>query len=216
MKVEIWSDIACPWCYIGKRHFEQALSKFPQRESLEVIWRSFELDPEAPARHTQPTVELLAAKYQIPLEKAQAMMNNVAQLALKVGLEYRFDRNISSNTFDAHRLTHFAATHGKRTEMVERLFRAYFTDGDAVGEHETLVRLAGEVGLDASAVTTMLASDAFAADVRADEARARAFGITAVPFFAIDEKYGVSGAQSAAAITDALTHAMTAREAPAG
>ena len=211
MKIEIWSDIACPWCYIGKRRFEQALAVFPQRDALDIVWRSFELDPTAPARQSRPTVELLATKYNTSVEKAQAMMDNVARTGLADGLEFRFDRAISGNTFDAHRLIHCAATKGKRAEMVERLFAAYFTDGEAVGDHDTLARLAGEVGLDTDDVSAMLASDAFAAEVRADEDRARTFGISGVPFFAIDEKYGISGAQPASVITEALTQAFAER-----
>jgi predicted DsbA family dithiol-disulfide isomerase len=156
-------------------------------------------------------VELLATKYNMSVEKAQAMMANVARNGLADGLQFRFDRAISGNTFDGHRLIHFAAGRNKRAEMVERLFAAYFTDGEALGDHATLARLAGDVGLDPTAVTTMLASDAFAADVRADEDRAAAFGISGVPFFAIDEKYGISGAQPASVITEALTQAFAER-----
>ncbi len=207
MKIEIWSDIACPWCYIGKRRFESALAEFPYRDSLDIVWRSFELDPNAPARQVLPSVELLATKYGMTVAKAQGMMDNMTATGAAEGVSFRFDRSISGNTFDAHRLTHFAAIHDRREPMVERLFAAYFTDGDAMGDHDTLVRLAREIGLDANSVRTMLASDAFADDVRDDEERARHFGISGVPFFAIDEKYGISGAQPASAILGALTEA---------
>ncbi len=207
MKIEIWSDIACPWCYIGKRRFEGALAEFPHRDALEIVWRSFELDPNAPPRQARPTVELLATKYGMTVAKAQAMMDSMTATGAAEGVTFRFDRSISGNTFDAHRLIHFAAAHALRDQMVERLFAAYFTDGEAMGDHETLMRLAAAVGLDAAAVGSMLASDAFAADVRDDEARARDFGIAGVPFFAIDEKYGISGAQPAPAILGALTEA---------
>lgn len=209
MKVEIWSDIACPWCYIGKRRFEQALREFPHRDALDIVWRSFQLDPAAPARQALPTVELLAAKYRMPVEQAQAMMDSMTATGAVDGVEFRFDRSISGNTFDAHRLIHFAATVGQRAPMVERLFAAYFTEGEAMGDHDTLVRLASDVGLDATAVRELLHSDAYATDVRADQARAQQFGITGVPFFAIDERYGISGAQPAAAIGQALTTAWT-------
>lgn len=212
MKIEIWSDVACPWCYVGKRRFESALATFPQRDQLDIVWRSFELDPNAPARADRPTVELLATKYRMPVAQAQQMMDNMTTTGAADGITFRFDRSISGNTFDAHRLIHFAATHGKREAMVERLFAAYFTDGDAIADLDTLVRLATEAGLDADAVRAMLASDAHAADVRADEARAQQFGITGVPFFAIDEKYGISGAQSAAVLSDALTQAFAERD----
>jgi predicted DsbA family dithiol-disulfide isomerase len=211
MKIEIWSDIACPWCYIGKRRFEQALAVFPERDALDIVWRSFELDPNAPPRQPLPTVELLATKFNMSVEKAQAMMNNVARNGLADGLQFNFDRSISGNTFDAHRLIHFAASKGRRAEMVERLFAAYFTEGEAVGDHPTLARLASHVGLNTADVAAMLAADAFAADVRADEDRAATFGISGVPFFAIDEKHGISGAQPASVITEALTQAFAER-----
>ena len=207
MNIEIWSDIACPWCYIGKRRFEQALNQFPHRDALDIVWRSFELDPKAPARQTVPTVELLATKYGMSAEKAQAMMDSMTATGAIDGLEFRFDRTISGNTFDAHRLIHFAATVGQRAAMVERLFAAYFTEGEAMGDHDTLVRMASDIGLDATAVRNMLLSDAHATDVRSDEARAQQFGITGVPFFAINERHGISGAQPAAAIVEALTKA---------
>lgn len=207
MKIEIWSDIACPWCYIGKRRFEQALDQFPHRDALDIVWRSFELDPTAPARQTIPTVELLATKYRMSAEKAQTMMDNMTATGAIDGLEFRFDRSISGNTFDAHRLIHFAATVGQRAGMIERLFAAYFTEGEAMGDHDTLVRLARDIGLDANAVRDMLSSTAHAIDVRSDEARAQQFGVTGVPFFAINERYGISGAQPAAAIVEALTKA---------
>lgn len=215
MKIEIWSDIACPWCYIGKRRFEQALADFPQRESLEVTWRSFQLDASAPARQTVPTVELLATKYRMTVEKAQAMMDSMARTGAADGLDFRFDLSISGNTFDAHRLIHFAAAHGLRDAMVERLFKAYFTEGESIGEHDVLQRLATDVGLDAEQVSAMLAGDAHADDVRADQERATTFGITGVPFFAIDEKYGISGAQPASVLTEALAQAWSESQSAA-
>lgn len=207
MKIEIWSDIACPWCYIGKRRFEQALALFPHRDALEIVWRSFELDTTKPARQTTSNVERLATKYGMSIEKAQAMIQNMTETGASEGLEFHFERTISGNTFDAHRLIHFANTEGQRAEMVERLFKAYFTDGEPLGDHDTLVRLATETGLDPVAVRDMLTGAAYASDVRNDEARAQEFGITGVPFFAIDERYGLSGAQPPTAILNALTQA---------
>jgi predicted DsbA family dithiol-disulfide isomerase len=207
MKIEIWSDIACPWCYIGKRRFEQALALFPHRDALDIIWRSFELDTTKPARATSSNVERLAVKYGMSIEKAQAMTDNMAAAGASEGLEFDFERVNSGNTFDAHRLIHFAATVGLRAAMVERLFKAYFTDGEAIGDHDTLVRLATDTGMDPVAVRDMLTSTAYASDVRGDEARAQEFGITGVPFFAIDERYGISGAQPSTAILDALMQA---------
>ncbi|MGI8547595.1 MAG: DsbA family oxidoreductase [Gemmatimonadaceae bacterium] len=207
MNIEIWSDIACPWCYVGKRRFERALGSFTHRDAVDVVWRSFELDPTAKRKYQQSQAELLAAKYGVPLDQAKAMDANMTAEAKKEGLEFRFDRVQVGNTFDAHRLIHFAATEGKRDAMVERLFRAYLTDGEAIGETDVLVRLGTEVGLNAGAVREVVESTAFADEVRADEERARAFGISGVPFFAIDERYGVSGAQPPEMLLDALRQA---------
>ena len=211
MKVEIWSDIACPWCYVGKRRFENALASFAHRDALEVVWRSFELDPDAPRIQPGSQAELLVAKYRVPLDRAEAMNANMAEQGRKEGIEFRFDRVRVGNTFDAHRLIHFAASAGKREEMVERLFAAYFTEGAALGDHEALVRLAAEVGLDAGAAGEVLEGDAFADAVRQDQHRARAFGISGVPFFAIDERYGISGAQPPEVLASALETAWAER-----
>ena len=215
MKVEIWSDIACPWCYVGKRRFERALSSFSGRDEVDVVWRSFELDPNAPRATDEPVAAMLARKYRIPVAQAEAMNARLAGEGTREGIDFRFDRVRMANTFDSHRLIHFAAVAGRRDEMVERLMRAYFGDGASLGDFETLVGLATEVGLDGNAARLALGSDAFAADVRADEERARAFGISGVPFFAIDERYGISGAQPPEHILDALRQAWT-ESAPAG
>jgi predicted DsbA family dithiol-disulfide isomerase len=207
MKVEIWSDIACPWCYVGKRRFESALRQFEHAPEVEVVWRSFELDPNAPRTHTESQDELLARKYGMPVERARAMNERMAGEGAKEGLDMRFDRVRVGNTFDAHRLVHLAAESGRAEAMKERLMRAYFTDGEAIGDAETLVRLGTEAGLDADRVREVVTSDAYAADVRADEQRAGAFGISGVPFFAIDERYGVSGAQTPEVLLAALRQA---------
>lgn len=211
MKIEIWSDIACPWCYVGKRRFERALESFSHRDDVEVSWRSFELDPTAPRQHGEPQAELLSKKYGVSLEQAEAMNANMTAEARKEGLDFRFDRVQVGNTFDAHRLIHFAATEGKRDAMVERLFQAYLTDGAALGDVEVLVRLASEVGLDTGGTRAALGGDAFADEVRADEKRARFLGVSSVPFFAIDERYGVSGAQPPEVLLDALRQAWRER-----
>jgi len=207
MKVEIWSDIACPWCYVGKRRFERALAQFEHAGDVEVVWRSFELDPNAPRTHAESQDALLAKKYGMPLEKARAMNERMTGEARKEGLDFRFDRVKVGNTFDAHRLVHLAAESGRADAMKERLMRAYFTEGEAVGDRETLVRLGIEVGLDEAGVRKVVSGDAYANDVRADEERARSFGISGVPFFAIDEKYGVSGAQPSEVLLGALRQA---------
>ena len=207
MQIEIWSDIACPWCYVGKRRFEQALARFEGRDAVEITWRSFELDATAPARQQEPQAVLLARKYRVPLAQAEAMNARMAAEAAKEGLDFHFERVQVGNTFDAHRLIHLAAAHGRREATVERLFRAYLTDGDALGDRDVLVRLAADVGLAPEVARETLASDAYADAVRADEARAREFGISGVPFFAIDERYGLSGAQPADTILAALQEA---------
>ena len=207
MKIEIWSDVACPWCYVGKRRFEQAVARFEHRDALEVVWRSFELDPQAPARRDEPATAHLARKYGVSVAQAEAMNARLTGEGRKDGLELHLDRIVLGNTFDAHRLIHLATELGHREAMVERLFRAYLVEGQAIGEHDTLVRLAEEIGIPAERARAALARDAHAAAVRADEARARAFGITGVPFFAIDEKYGVSGAQPADALLEVLEQA---------
>jgi len=207
MKVEIWSDVVCPWCYIGKRRFEAALAQFEHANEVEVTWRSFELDPGAPRVQTEPQAERLATKYGVSLEQVKGMNARLIGEAKKEGLDFRLEEAIGGNTFDAHRLIHFAAESGRADAMKERLMKAYFTEGVAIGERAELMRLAVEIGLDEDRVKAMLSAEEFAEAVRADEARARAFGISGVPFFAIDERYGVSGAQPAEVILEALNQA---------
>ena len=213
MKIEIWSDIACPWCYVGKRRFERALQQFEHAGDVEVMWRSFELDPHAPRTHAESQDELLAKKYGMPVDKARAMNERMTAEARKEGLDFHLDRVKVGNTFDAHRLVHLAAESGRADVMKERLMRAYFTEGEAVGDPDTLMRLGAEVHLDEDRVSEVLNSDAYASDVRADEERARSFGISGVPFIAIDEKYGVSGAQPAEVLLGALCQAYEEAEA---
>ncbi len=197
MKVEIWSDIACPWCYIGRRRFETALRQFQHRDQVEVIWRSFQLDPNAPHEYSGSSNEMLMERYGMSQQQAEAAHARVTALAAQEGLEYRFDIARPVNSLDAHRLLHLAARHHLQGEMKERLQRAYFTEGALVSDHETLVRLAGEVGLDAGETRKMLESDAFAAEVEAEAHRAHQLGSRGVPFFVFDGKYAVSGAQPA-------------------
>lgn len=204
MQIEIWSDIACPWCYIGKRRFEAALAQFEHRDEVSVIWRSFELDPNAPASYGMSSNELLSRKYGVTAERAAQMNEHLTQVAALDQLQFRTDRMQPGNTFDAHRLTHFAATHGKRDEVTERLMKAYLEEGELMSDRTTLVRLAAEAGIDETKTRAMLESDAFADFVRSEEDRADDFGITGVPFFVIDERYAISGAQPAGAFVEAL------------
>ncbi len=207
MKVEIWSDVVCPWCYIGKRRFETALAQFAHRDQVEVIWRSYQLDPAAPRQSGMTTTEMLARKCGISREQAAAMTTQVSALAAQEGLDYHLDTTHYSNTVDAHRLIHLAADQGRQDAVKERLLRAYFTEGATIDDPDTLVALVAEVGINADEARAVLASGAYADAVKADEQRARAFGIRGVPFFAIDETYGISGAQSADVLLSALAQA---------
>ncbi len=214
MRVEIWSDVVCPWCYVGKRRFEAALRRFDYRDEVEVSWRAFELDPAAPPRRDRDYPGHLAAKYGVSLTEAQAMIDRMTETAAASGLTFRFDIAQPGNTFDAHRLTHLAAEQGLQEAAVERLFSATFAEGEAIGERDVLVRLADNVGLDAGAVATALASDAYTSAVRADEQEAAALGIHAVPFFVVDRTYGVSGAQPPDVLLGVLERAWADRNRP--
>ena len=204
MEIEIWSDIACPWCYIGKRRFETALAEFEHRDDVRVTWRSFELDPAAPAEREGDRAERLAEKYGMTVEQAREMGREMTETAAAEGLDFRFDIQRSGTTFDGHRVIHLAGEHGLQDAMKERLLRAYFTEGDLMSDHDTLVRLATEVGLDADETRAMLASDRFAADVRDDERTATQFGISAVPTFVVDRAIGASGAHPPEAMLQLL------------
>jgi predicted DsbA family dithiol-disulfide isomerase len=209
MKIEIWSDVVCPWCYIGKRRFESALAQFSHRDDVEVMWRSFELDPSAPALRTGDNAERLAAKYGMSQQQAIDSQDRLTQMAAQEGLAFRFDLSQSGNTFDAHRLLHLAAEHGLQDEVKERLFRAYFSEGEPIGDAAALVRLVADVGLPSAEAQAVLASDKYAEDVRAEEREATELGITGVPFFVVDRRYGVSGAQPAEVLLEVLDRAWT-------
>ncbi|HEY0195238.1 MAG TPA: DsbA family oxidoreductase [Kofleriaceae bacterium] len=187
--MDIWSDIACPWCYVGKRHLEQALETFPHKAEVEIVWRAFELDPSAPRVRdgSQSYVERIARKYGTPAAQAQLMIDRMVDTAARDGLDFRFDKIQPGNTFDAHRVVHLAHERGKQDAMKERLMRAYLTEGAAIGQPEVLAGLAREV--------------------RADEAQARELGIDGVPFFVLAGRLGVSGAQPAETLRAALDQA---------
>jgi predicted DsbA family dithiol-disulfide isomerase len=202
LTVEIWSDVVCPWCYIGNRRFEAAVDQFDGE--VEVVWRSFELDPGAPAVREHTATEHLAAKYGMSVEQAQASHAKMTDLAAQEGLEYNFERARGGNSFDAHRLIHLAAAHGKQAEAQERVMRGYFTEGLPIGDREALIALGDELGLDARAA---LESDEYAEAVREDEMLAQRIGIQGVPFFVLDRRYGVSGAQPADVLVQALEQA---------
>lgn len=204
LRVDIWSDIACPWCYVGKRRFESALQGLAQRDQVEVVWHSFELDPQAPVASPLPMRDLLARKYGRSAEEAQGMLDHMTGVAAQEGLTYTFERTRPTNTFLAHQLIHHAARHGLQDAMKERLLSAYLSHGELISDPDTLARLAQEVGLDAAEARAALETGAHADAVRADEAQAHALGISGVPFFVLGGKYGVSGAQSAEVLRGAL------------
>jgi predicted DsbA family dithiol-disulfide isomerase len=214
MQIEVFSDVVCPWCYIGKRRLEQALSTFPHADEVTITYRSFPLDPTAPRRSEESLEQHLATKYGRTLDEARQMNQRVSDVAATVGLDFRLADAQRGNTFDAHRLLQLAAARGLQAELKERLMKAYFTEGALIGDHDQLAALAVEVGLDGAEVRAVLAGDDYADDVRADLALARGFGITGVPFFVVDRTYGVSGAQEAATLTDVLQRAWTDAHPP--
>ena len=202
MKIDIWSDVACPYCYIGKRHLEAALEHFPHKDQVQVTWHSFELDPEAPAETKENQYEVVARKYGVSPVQAKEMTARVLTSAGATGLSLDFDTVKPTNTFNAHRLIHLAAGQDKQDEMEERLFKAYFTEGRHIGQKESLQAIAAESGIDA---TEMLNSDSFTDEVRKDEEEAQSLGIRGVPFFVFDYKYAISGAQPVDAFIQTLS-----------
>jgi len=218
LRVDIWSDIACPWCYIGKRHLEAALARFPHRDAVEIVWHAFELNPSAPRQieRTSSYAERLARKYGSSVAEAERRIARMTDLAKADGLSFRFDRIRPGNTFDAHRVLHMARERGGQDAVKERLLRAYMTEGEAIGQPEVLVRLAAEAGLDAEEVRSQLAEGGYAEEVREDEEQARELGIDGVPFFVLGGKYAVSGAQPAEILLQALTQAWNDNPIEAG
>ncbi len=215
LTVEVWSDVVCPFCYIGKREFENALARFPHRDSVQVIWKSFELDPSAPARAEQDTYGMLSEKYGMTREQAMERTRGVRERAATLGLHYDFDKAIVGSSFHAHRLIQLAKTKGLGAEAEERLFRAYFTEGVHLADSATLVRLGTEIGLNTAEVEQMLAGDLFTDAVRRDEQEAQQIGVRGVPFFLLTDKYTVSGAQSEEHFLGALGQAWAERTATA-
>ncbi len=213
MDVEIWSDIACPWCYVGKRRFEAALERFEHKEQVTVTWRSFELDPGAPAERGGPGEGAvhLAQKYGSSVEQARGMEQRMTETAAEDGLDFHFEQLRMGSTFDAHRIVHLAAEHGLQDAMKERLMRAYLSEGELMSDHATLRRLAAEVGLPADDVVEVLATERFAEEVRDDERTATGFGASAVPFFVADRAVGATGALPADDLLRLLQQAWDAK-----
>ncbi|GAB3330955.1 DsbA family oxidoreductase [Larkinella ripae] len=204
MKVEIWSDVMCPFCYIGKRKFESALDQFDHKESIEIVWKSFQLNPAQETNPDQSITEYLAEAKGWTLGYAKQMNDYVTNMAAEVGLQYDFDKAVVANSFDAHRVVQLAKKHGKGDAMEERLFRAYFTEGLNTADHATLLQLGTDIGLDETEVKQVLATHQYAGDVKRDIAEARQVGVTGVPFFVFNQKYAVSGAQAPETFLGAL------------
>lgn len=204
MQVEIWSDVVCPFCYIGKRHFEQALAQFPHRDQLNIVWRSYQLDPDMKAAPGTSAIDYLAKAKGQTREWSEQAHAHVTAMASEVGLDYRFDRAVVANTFDAHRLIQMARTEGKADAVEEALFSAYFTEGKDIGNHAVLAEIGAAAGLDAAAVRAMLASDDFSEAVALDVYASRQVGLRGVPYFAFNDRYAVTGARPADVILGAL------------
>ena len=207
MKVEIWTDVVCPWCYVGKRRFEKALATFDQRGHVEVVHRSFQLNPAAPRGETSARRASLMLKYGLSEQQVDAMNVRMEQTAAEEGLHYDLAGGVTGNTFDAHRLLHLAHDRGRQDEVIERLYRAYFTEKRSLFDHDSLVEVAGEAGLDRDEVRRMLATNDYADAVERDINEARRLGATGVPFFVIDDRYGLSGAQPPEVFGKALDRA---------
>ncbi|MDZ7693945.1 MAG: DsbA family oxidoreductase [Balneolaceae bacterium] len=204
MKIEIWSDIACPFCYIGKRHLEQALDQFKHADEVDVVWHSFELDPEAKTETDKNIYEKLASKYGQSLEWAKQANEDLKQKAADVGIEFNPEKIIPTNSFDAHRLIKLADEYGLEDEAEEQLFNAYFTEGKNISNYDTLRQIGATLGLGKDDVETMLESEQYSDDVRRDEKEAQQIGVRGVPFFVLNRKYAISGAQPVHTFVEAL------------
>ncbi len=207
MKIEIWSDVACPWCFIGKRRFEAALAEFPHRESVEVQWRSYQLDPGLPEHYDGTELEYLSTRKGMAPQQVSQMFEHVAEQARGEGLEYRFDNVVVANSFTAHRLIHLAAAHGKQDPAKERLLSDHFEHGKDIGSQAYLTALGSDLEIPDAEVEALFTTDKYADDVRNDFEEGRALGINGVPFFVIDRKFGLSGAQPTETFTAALNQA---------
>ena len=197
LRIDIWSDIACPWCHVGKRRFEAALAKFPHRDEVEVVWRAFELDPSAKSRSLpdgEGYADRLAKKYGMSVSLAEQRIQQLVDTAAGEGLAFRFDQIKPGNTFDAHRIVHFAREKGLQDAVKEKMLSGYLEHGAAIGDKADVAKLATDAGLDPDEVAAVLESDAHAAEVRADEREAAELGVSGVPFFVIG-RYAISGAQ---------------------
>lgn len=209
MKVDIWSDVRCPFCYIGKRKFEKALEKFSHKNEIEVNWHSFELDPSLKTDPSVNALEHISEIKAISKSQAEGMFQHVTQVAKEIGLDFDFEKNVVANSFNAHRLIQLAKTKGLANEAEEALFKAHFIEGKNIDDEETLIQTGVSIGLDENDVEEIFSSDAFAEKVKHDEMQAQSFGIRGVPFFILNNKYAVSGAQSPEVFSQALSQSWT-------
>ncbi|MDO5502954.1 MAG: DsbA family oxidoreductase [Actinomycetia bacterium] len=219
MRIDVWSDFLCPFCHLGRRQLELALADFEHRDEVDVVWHSFQLDRSAPAEIEGSNVARVAEKYDVSLEQMEETHRHMAAQAGEVGLDFQWEKVVGGNSYDAHRLHHYARSVGREQEFMGRLMTGWYSEGASIGDHETLVQIAGEAGLDEEPVREVLGSDDFGQDVRTDLALAAQIGISSVPTFVLDQKYGVSGAQGADAILKAISYAWEDqgnRPAPAG
>lgn len=207
MKIEVWSDFVCPFCYIGKRRLEMALDQFPYRNQVEIVFKSFELDPNVETNDSITIDQAIAKKYGISVEEAKNANQNIIDQAASVGLNYDFSSMSPTNTFKAHRLAKFAEKKGKLMEMTERLLKSHFIESGRIDDMNTLIQLAEEVGLNKNEVKEVLESDQFSNEVRTDEMEAQMLGVRGVPFFVINRKYAISGAQPTEVFTNGLQKA---------
>lgn len=204
MKIEVWSDVVCPFCYIGKTHFDEALNQLADKENIEFVWKSFQLNPTLKTNLDQTLYEHLSESKGITVEQAKGMGSHAAKMGNAAGIKMDFDNAVVANSFNAHRVIHLAKANGLQQEMKTRLFKAYFSEGTNIDDNETLISLASEIGLDATEVKTVLDSDKYAEAVRNDVQVSQQLGVQGVPFFVFDRKYAVSGAQPSAAFLETL------------
>ncbi len=204
MKIEIWSDVMCPFCYIGKRNFEKALTQFAEKEKIEIVWKSFQLDASVPDIATESYEEYLVKRKGLSAEQVKGMLQNVTQMAREAGLDYHFDRSVIVNSLKAHRLIQFAKTRNLGDEAEERLFHAFFTEGKSIADIDTLTQLGVEIGLDATELQVAFTDERYAYQVNQDIQEARQIGVNGVPFFVFNRKYAISGAQPPQAFLETL------------
>lgn len=212
MKVDIWSDVMCPFCYIGKRKFESALAQFPNGKDIEIEWHSFQLDPDITAQPGKDVYAYLAERKGMTVEQSKQMHKQVVQMAAGEGLQYNFDKAVIANSFDAHRISHLAKKHGKGDAMEEQLFHGYFTEGKDIANHDVLIEMAKNIGIPEQEVIDVLNSKQYADAVEADIVRASQIGVRGVPFFVLDNKYAISGAQPSETFLQALAQAWSEYE----